>query len=143
MLGLNDSGKTKILYKLLLNNNITTIPTIGYNVENIKCEIFEENLEIFDFGGKDKIRVLWVHYIDDKVKGLIWVYDVSNESRYEESKSALKKVLSFDNCSKNLPLLIFANKSDNMTNDIDITIFINGIEDYLNERSYYIQLCKY
>ena len=142
MLGLDDSGKTKILYKLKLDYNVTTIPTIGFNVENIKCENFEENLEIFDVGGQEKIRVLWRHYIDDKVKGLIWVYDVSNESRYEESKSALKKVLSLDNCNKNLPLLIFANKSDIMTNDIDITTFINGIEDYLNERSYYIQLCN-
>ena len=29
-----------------------------------------------------------------------------------------------------------------MVNDTDITTFINGIEDYLNERSYYIQLCN-
>ena len=47
MLGLDDSGKTKILYKLKLDCDVTTIPTIGFNVENIKCENFEENFRDF------------------------------------------------------------------------------------------------
>lgn len=35
MLGLDGSGKTTILYQLKLNEVVTTIPTIGFNVENI------------------------------------------------------------------------------------------------------------
>ena len=35
MLGLDNAGKTSILYKLKLNEIITTIPTIGFNVETV------------------------------------------------------------------------------------------------------------
>jgi hypothetical protein len=33
--GIDASGKTAILYKLLLGECISTIPTIGFNVESI------------------------------------------------------------------------------------------------------------
>jgi GTPase SAR1 family protein len=36
MIGLDAAGKTSILYKIKLNENIMTIPTIGFNVEQIK-----------------------------------------------------------------------------------------------------------
>ena len=32
LLGLDNAGKTTILYKVKLNENISTIPTIGFNV---------------------------------------------------------------------------------------------------------------
>lgn len=33
MVGLDGAGKTTILYKLKLNEVVTTIPTIGFNIE--------------------------------------------------------------------------------------------------------------
>ncbi len=36
MLGLDNSGKTTILYKLKLGKAETTVPTVGFNVETIK-----------------------------------------------------------------------------------------------------------
>ena len=36
MLGLDAAGKTTIMYKLKLNEVVTTIPTIGFNVEEIQ-----------------------------------------------------------------------------------------------------------
>jgi len=35
LLGLDAAGKTTILYKLKLGDVVTTIPTIGFNVENV------------------------------------------------------------------------------------------------------------
>jgi GTPase SAR1 family protein len=35
ILGLDASGKTSILYKLKLGEIVTTIPTIGFNVETV------------------------------------------------------------------------------------------------------------
>lgn len=32
LLGLDNAGKTTLLYKVKLNENVTTIPTIGFNV---------------------------------------------------------------------------------------------------------------
>ena len=36
MVGLDAAGKTTILYKLKLGENVTTIPTIGFNVETVR-----------------------------------------------------------------------------------------------------------
>jgi len=36
MVGLDAAGKTTILYKLKLDENVTTIPTIGFNVVKTK-----------------------------------------------------------------------------------------------------------
>jgi GTPase SAR1 family protein len=35
LLGLDNAGKTSILYKLKLKQNVVTIPTIGFNVETL------------------------------------------------------------------------------------------------------------
>ena len=35
MLGLDAAGKTTVLYKLHLGEVVTTIPTIGFNVESV------------------------------------------------------------------------------------------------------------
>ena len=33
MLGLDNAGKTTILYQMKLNENIISVPTVGFNVE--------------------------------------------------------------------------------------------------------------
>ena len=60
MLGLDSAGKTTILYKLKLDTLVTTIPTIGFNVESVKFKSL--NMTIWDVGGQEKIRPLWRHY---------------------------------------------------------------------------------
>jgi len=49
MIGLDNGGKTSILYKLKLGEVITTIPTIGFNVETVTYNSVE--LTIWDVGG--------------------------------------------------------------------------------------------
>jgi GTPase SAR1 family protein len=41
MVGLDAAGKTTILYKLKLGEVVTTIPTIGFNVETVRCAYFK------------------------------------------------------------------------------------------------------
>ena len=51
MLGLDAAGKTTILYKLKLNETVSTIPTIGFNVETVKpCNGLE--FTVWDVGGQ-------------------------------------------------------------------------------------------
>ena len=46
MLGLDAAGKTTILYRLKSNETVTTIPTIGFNVEQVSpCKGNLENLQ--------------------------------------------------------------------------------------------------
>ena len=60
MVGLDAAGKTTILYKLKLGEVVTTIPTIGFNVETVEYKNI--NFTVWDVGGQDKIRPLWRHY---------------------------------------------------------------------------------
>ena len=60
MVGLDAAGKTTILYKLKLGEVVTTIPTIGFNVETVEYKNI--SFTVWDVGGQDKIRNLWRHY---------------------------------------------------------------------------------
>lgn len=59
-LGLDNSGKTSMLFKLKQNEFITQIPTIGFNVETVEYKNLK--FTIWDVGGQPKLRPLWKHY---------------------------------------------------------------------------------
>ena len=141
MLGLDDSGKTKILYLLKLGESVLTIPSIGFNVEVIENDNWEKNITIWDLGGGEKIRPLWNQYFN-KTNGLIWVYDINNNERIEESQNELIKLLDNSDLDNNLPLLIYANKSDLNINGNGVENFLDGIKDHLNNRPYLIKECN-
>ena len=61
--GLDAAGKTTILYKLKLGEIVTTIPTIGFNVETVEYKNI--SFTVWDVGGQDKIRRLWRHYFQN------------------------------------------------------------------------------
>jgi ADP-ribosylation factor protein 1 len=68
MVGLDAAGKTTILYKLKLGEIVTTIPTIGFNVETVEYKNI--SFTVWDVGGQDKIRPLWRHYFQNtQVRG--------------------------------------------------------------------------
>ena len=50
MVGLDAAGKTTILYKLKLGDIVTTIPTIGFNVETVEYKNIE--FTVWDIGGQ-------------------------------------------------------------------------------------------
>ena len=72
------AGKTTILYKLKLGEIVTTIPTIGFNVETVEYK--KINFTVWDVGGQDKIRPLWRHYFQN-TQGLIFVVDSNDRER--------------------------------------------------------------
>ena len=81
MVGLDAAGKTTILYKLKLGEIVTTIPTIGFNVETVEYK--KINFTVWDVGGQDKIRPLWRHYYQN-TQGLIFVVDSNDSSIFDE-----------------------------------------------------------
>eukprot|EP00960_Hanusia_phi_P026030 746030-Hanusia_phi.AAC.3 len=54
MVGLDAAGKTTILYKLKLGEIVTTIPTIGFNVETVEYKNI--SFTVWDVGGQDKVN---------------------------------------------------------------------------------------
>merc|ERR1711879_1062611 len=101
-------GKTTILYKLKLGEVVTTIPTIGFNVETVEYKNI--SFTVWDVGGQDKIRPLWRHYYQG-TQGLIFVVDSSVRDRVEDVREELKKMLD-ENEMRDAVLLVFANKQD-------------------------------
>ncbi len=97
-----------ILYKMKFNQDVTTIPTVGFNVETVQIEKVKFN--VWDVGGQDKIRPLWRHYYTG-TQGLIFVIDSSDRARIEEARQELNRILG-DKEMEDALLLIFANKQD-------------------------------
>ncbi|XP_028426079.1 ADP-ribosylation factor 5 isoform X1 [Perca flavescens] len=108
MVGLDAAGKTTILYKLKLGEIVTTIPTIGFNVETVEYKNI--CFTVWDVGGQDKIRPLWRHYFQN-TQGLIFVVDSNDRERVTESAEELSKMIQEDEL-KEAVLLVFANKQD-------------------------------
>merc|ERR1712196_150354 len=83
MVGPDAAGKTTILYKLKLGEVVTTIPTIGFNVETVEYKNISFN--VWDIGGQDKIRKLWRYYYQN-TQGLIFVVDSNDRDRIEDAR---------------------------------------------------------
>merc|ERR1711941_51030 len=108
MVGLDAAGKTTILYKLKLGEVVTTIPTIGFNVETVEYKNL--SFTVWDVGGQDKIRPLWRHYYQG-TNGLIYVVDSNDRDRIEDAREELNKMINEDEM-RDAVLLVFANKQD-------------------------------
>ncbi len=106
MLGLDAAGKTTILYKLKLGESVTTLPTIGFNVENVAYKNI--NFTVWDIGGQDRTRPLWRHYYQ-KAQALIFVVDCNDRDRMAEAKTELHRLMCEDELKDSI-LLVFANK---------------------------------
>ncbi|KAI8917218.1 hypothetical protein PhCBS80983_g00022 [Powellomyces hirtus] len=135
MVGLDAAGKTTILYKLKLGEIVTTIPTIGFNVETVEYKNI--SFTVWDVGGQDKIRPLWRHYFQN-TQGIIFVVDSNDRDRVGEARDELQRMLNEDEL-RDAVLLVFANKQDlpNAMNPSEITDKL-GLHS-LRQRQWFIQ----
>lgn len=108
MLGLDASGKTTILYLLKLGEIVSTIPTIGFNVETLKHH--ESTIAVWDLGYRERLVPLWRHYYNNTT-GVIFVVDSLDYDRFPDAKNLLQLVMRDDQL-RNVPVLVFANKHD-------------------------------
>jgi len=135
MVGLDAAGKTTILYKLKLGEVVTTIPTIGFNVETVEYKNI--NFTVWDVGGQDKIRPLWRHYYQN-TQGLIFVVDSNDRDRVTEARDELMKMLQEDEMREAI-LLVFCNKQD-LPNAMSAAEVTEKLQlNTLRNRQWYIQ----
>merc|ERR1712050_623074 len=136
MVGLDAAGKTTILYKLKLAEVVTTIPTIGFNVETVEYKNIK--FTVWDVGGQDKIRPLWRHYFQN-TDGLIFVIDSNDQERLTEARQELEKILSEDEL-RNAITLVYANKVD-LPNALGASEISNQLRSVLerNRKPYHVQ----
>jgi ADP-ribosylation factor-like protein 1 len=108
ILGLDGAGKTTILYRLQMGEVITTIPTIGFNVETVSYKNIK--FQVWDLGGQTSIRPYWRCYYAN-TDAVIYVIDSQDRERIGTSKEELMSMLKEEEL-KDAALLVFANKQD-------------------------------
>ncbi|XP_057292844.1 ADP-ribosylation factor-like protein 5B [Hydractinia symbiolongicarpus] len=108
IVGLDNAGKTTILYQFLMNEVVQTSPTIGSNVEEVKWK--NTQFCMWDIGGQDSLRKDWSTYYST-AEFLIFVIDSTDRERLHISKSELYNMLSHEEL-RHASLLVFANKQD-------------------------------
>ena len=108
MLGFYGSGKTTMLYELKLGEVVSTIPTIGFNVEVVEYKNI--TFRVWDIGGQNKIRDLWRYYFEN-TQALIFVVDSADKERIDEAAQVLNHLLTQEEL-RDAVLLVYANKQD-------------------------------
>ncbi|CAG8531883.1 4461_t:CDS:2 [Funneliformis caledonium] len=87
---------------------VTTIPTIGFNVETVTYKNIK--FQVWDLGGQTSIRPYWRCYYAN-TDAVIYVVDSVDRDRMSTSKEELHAMLDEEEL-RDAALLVFANKQD-------------------------------
>jgi ADP-ribosylation factor protein 1 len=135
ILGMEASGKTVLLYKLKLGEVVTTVPTIGFNIEEVQYKSARYNFTDCGY----KVKNNWMELVSPRTAALIWVIDSNNRDADLKLEGAQLKEI-FDRFGKaDLPTLVFANKQD-----LPMALSVSQIADlmglhHLGITNWYIQ----
>ncbi|KAJ3205620.1 Arf GTPase arl1 [Dinochytrium kinnereticum] len=108
VLGIDGAGKTTILYRMQIGEVVTTIPTIGFNVETVTYKNIK--FQVWDLGGQTSIRPYWRCYYAN-TDAIIYVVDSADRERIGITKTELSQMLEEEEL-RTASLLVFANKQD-------------------------------
>ena len=122
VLGLDNSGKTSILYRLSIGHVVTTIPTVGFNVETVEYK--DVMLRVWDLGGQSQIIPYWrCYYIETAC--VVFVIDSADAERLPSALSELKLLMDEPELSA-CCVAVFANKQD-LCNALDVSTIANEV----------------
>nr|KAG5697295.1 hypothetical protein BaRGS_004961 [Batillaria attramentaria] len=97
-----------MLYQMKLGEVVTTIPTIGFNVETVQYKNMA--MTVWDVGGRGKIRPLYRHYYQN-TDARMFIIDCGDRERLEDAVQELHKILQEEELA-GIPVAILANKQD-------------------------------
>ncbi|NWR13853.1 ARL1 protein, partial [Emberiza fucata] len=108
ILGLDGAGKTTILYRLQVGEVVTTIPTIGFNVETVTYKNLK--FQVWDLGGQTSIS--FKKPILRRMFSSNGIQFVKPVMRYRLEKTSQCFHLYSEEELKKAILVVFANKQD-------------------------------
>ncbi|XP_039769801.1 ADP-ribosylation factor-like protein 5B isoform X1 [Ornithorhynchus anatinus] len=137
VVGLDNAGKTTILYQFLMNEVVHTSPTIGSNVEEIVVK--NTHFLMWDIGGQESLRSSWNTYYSN-TEFIILVVDSIDRERLSITREELYRMLAHEDLRK-AAVLIFANKQDMKgcmsAAEISKSLTLSSIKDH----PWHIQSC--
>ncbi|CAB1341668.1 unnamed protein product [Coregonus sp. 'balchen'] len=93
IVGLDNAGKTTILYQFLTKEAVHTSPTIGSNVEEISVR--KTRFLVWDIGGQESLRASWnSYYCNTEI--VILVVDSTDRERLTLNKDELHRMLAHE-----------------------------------------------
>ncbi|KAH0542161.1 Arf GTPase arl1 [Glutinoglossum americanum] len=99
---------TKTDIEIKIGEVVTTIPTIGFNVESVTYKNL--NFNVWDLGGQTSIRPYWRCYYANTA-AVIFVIDSTDIERLGTASEELSAMLNEEEL-RDAALLVFANKQD-------------------------------
>ncbi|XP_068128758.1 uncharacterized protein [Hyperolius riggenbachi] len=109
LLGLDSSGKTTTLYQLKLNEKVSTISTVGFNVETLE-PINGVSFTVWDISLNPQTWPFYKHYFAN-TQGMIFVVDSMDTERHADAKQLLHMVLE-EADMEGVPFIVLCNKQD-------------------------------
>ncbi|XP_047445427.1 ADP-ribosylation factor-like protein 14 [Mugil cephalus] len=143
LLGLDNAGKSTLLYKLKHNTRVGTVPTIGFNVEMFEARKNGKTiaLTLWDIGGQGRMRQHWEDF-HQNASAIVFVVDSSDRGRLNEAQRELENTLRGEHL-KGRPLILLANKQD-----VDNAVTVTELKDRFNlkktcsGRDWFVQPCS-
>lgn len=143
ILGLDNAGKSTLLYKFKHNADVSTVPTIGFNVEMLEARNNKQNiaLTLWDIGGQWKMREHWESF-HEHAAAVAFVVDSSDKARLSEARRELENTLRSDQL-RGRPLILLANKQD-----ANGALTVTELKDKFNltklcsDRDWFVQPCS-
>ncbi|KAM8845313.1 putative ADP-ribosylation factor-like protein 5C [Spinachia spinachia] len=137
IVGLDNAGKTTILYQFLTKEAVHTSPTIGSNVEEITVR--KTHFLVWDIGGQESLRASWYSYYCN-TEIVILVVDSTDRERLTLTKEELHRMLAHEDL-QNAAVLILANKQDVKGSMTATEISQCLTLDSISSHSWHVQAC--
>jgi GTP-binding protein SAR1 len=110
LLGLDNAGKTTLLYKLKHGTIHTFVPTQRAQLEEMVIGNGSIKFRAWDLGGHEAVRHIWRDYYVN-ADAIVFVVDSADRERVDEAKRELHAVME-EPALQTVPLLILGNKVD-------------------------------
>lgn len=137
IVGLDNAGKTTILYQFLTKEAVHTSPTIGSNVEEITVR--NTHFLVWDIGGQESLRASWYSYYSH-TEIVILVVDSTDRERLTVTKEELHRMLAHEDL-ENAAVLVLANKQDMKGSMTAAEISQCLTLDTITSHSWHVQAC--